>query len=380
MDVKPSGDKRPLDMQNAERRVLHLDMDAFYASVELLSRPDLRGKPVVIGGRGDPTRRGVATTATYEARAFGIHSGMALRTAYKLCPQAVILPTNFPEYQRWSRRFKDEMLAVCSVFEDRGIDEAYLDISALPDSSETIGRELKQRILAATGMTCSVGIAPNKLLAKLSSELDKPDGLTVLAVSEVPARIWPLDVRKLQGVGPKAERKLKALGWATIGQLAAVPLHELQTHFGDAYSNYLHAAANGRDGRPVVSFREPKSVSRETTFQEDLREWQDIARVLAELSKRVAADLERKGYLARTVGIKLRFEDFHTVTRDRTLEVPTGAALDIRRAAFECLSRVEIRRRVRLIGVRLGELHRIGEAAAPAPTQPDLLSGLLEDA
>lgn len=354
------------------RRVLHLDMDAFYASVELLTRPELRGKPVVIGGRGDPTRRGVATTATYEARAFGIHSGMALRTAYKLCPQAVFLPTNFPEYQRWSRRFKDEMIAVCPLFEDRGIDEAYLEVSELPQDSESIGRALKRRILEATGMTCSIGIAPNKLLAKLSSELDKPDGLTVLSMAEVPSRIWPLDVRKLQGVGPKAEQKLKALGWTTIGALAAVPPAELRAHFGESYSNYLHAAANGRDERPVVTFREPKSISRETTFQEDLREWQDIARVLAELSKKVAGDLDRKGYLARTVGIKLRFEDFRTVTRDRTLEAPTGAAQEIRRAAFECLSRIELKRRVRLIGVRLGELHKPGDLAA-VPLQPDLL-------
>ena len=352
-------------------------MDAFYASVELLTRPELKGKPVVIGGRGDPTRRGVATTATYEARAFGIHSGMALRTAYKLCPHAVFLPTNFPEYQRWSRRFKEEMTAVCTVFEDRGIDEAYLEVTDLPRGSEEIGRELKRRILEATGMTCSIGIAPNKLLAKLSSELDKPDGLTILDEADIPSRIWPLDVRKLQGVGPRAEQKLKALGLATVGQLAVVPEAELQEHFGSAYSRYLHAASNGRDDRPVVTFREPKSISRETTFQEDLREWQDIARVLADLSRKVAGDLERKGYLARTVGIKLRFEDFRTVTRDRTLEAPTGSVLDIRKAAFECLSRIELRRRVRLIGVRLGELHKPGqEGAKRVPVQPDLLSGV----
>ncbi len=346
--------------QAAPRRVLHLDMDAFFASVELLRRPELRGKPVIIGGRGDPTRRGVVATATYEARAFGVRSGMPFRTALRLCPQAIYLPTDFAEYARWSVEFKRAMRSVSPLFEDRGIDEAYLDVSALAASSETIGRELKARIRDTTGMTCSIGIAPNKLLAKIASDLDKPDGLTILGADDIPARIWPLAARKIPGIGPKAETRLARAGIRTIGELAAAPLDQLREHFGAAMAAFMHAAAWGRHDTPVVTERAPKSRSRETTFQEDVGDWQAIARTLADLSARVAADLAARGYLGRTVGIKLRFADFQTVTRDRTLPAPTADAVTIRKAAFECLRRIELDRRVRLLGVRVTELVQRG--------------------
>ena len=355
------------------RRVLHLDMDAFYASVELLRRPDLRGRPVVIGGRGNPDSRGVVSTCTYEARAFGVRSAMPMRTAKKLCPDAVFLPTDFAEYKRWSQVFKGEMKAVSPLFEDRGIDEAYLDVTDMGGASEAIGRDLKDRVRSATGMTCSLAIAPNKLLAKLGSELDKPDGLTILGVEDIATRIWPLDVRKLQGVGPKAEVKLKALGYRTIGDLAAVPLAKLRESFGESYSRHLHETSNGRDERPVVTFREPKSISAETTFDEDTGDWQEIARVLARYAKRVADELRQKGYRGRTVGIKLRFSDFELVTRDRTLPVATDDPLEIRRAVFECLGRVELKRKVRLLGVRVTELRR-GDEMPEVEVQPDLLA------
>ncbi len=356
------------------RRVLHLDMDAFFASVELLRRPDLRGKPVVIGGRGDPNSRGVVSTCTYEARAFGIRSAMPMRTAMKLCPHAIFLPTDFESYRHWSGVFKDQMRAVSPVFESGGIDEGYIEVTDLPETSEAIGRDLKQRVVTATGMTCSLAIAPNKLLAKLGSELDKPDGLTILGVEDIPTRIWPLEVRKMQGVGPKSEEKLLALGYRTIGDIAAVPLVKLRESFGESYSRHLHEASNGRDDRPVVTFREPKSRSAETTFDEDTRDWQELARILARLSKRVADELREEGYRARTVGIKLRFADFERITRDRTLEEPTDDPLTIRRAAFECLGRVELTRKVRLLGVKLSDLHRADEAAPESEAQPDLLA------
>ena len=361
------------------RRVLHLDMDAFFASVELLRRPDLRGKPVVIGGRGDPNSRGVVSTATYEARAFGIRSAMPMRTAMKLCPHAIFLPTDFESYRHWSGVFKDQMRAVSPIFESGGIDEGYIEVTDLPDDSATIGRDLKQRVHSSTGMTCSLAIAPNKLLAKLGSELDKPDGLTILGFEDIPTRIWPLDVRKLQGVGPKAEEKLKALGYVTIGALAAVPFEKLRETFGESYSRHLHETSNGRDERPVVTFREPKSRSAETTFDEDTRDWQELARVLARLAKRVADELREEGYRARTVGIKLRFSDFERITRDRTLEAPTDDPLEIRRAAFECLGRVELKKRVRLLGVKLSDLRRAGEAAEAPSGQPDLLAAVGDD-
>jgi len=353
------------------RRILHLDMDAFFASVELLRRPDLVGRPVIVGGRGDPSRRGVVATATYAARGYGVRSGMPLRTAHRLCPDAVFLPADFAEYTRWSRRFKAAMLAVSPLFEDRGIDEAYLDVSDVAGTSTDIGRALKAAILADTGMTCSIGIAPNKLLAKIASELDKPDGLTIVAPQDVPVRIWPLEARRIPGVGPKADERLKSLGIRTIGELAAAPTERLAAHFGATYARFLNAAATGRHDRPVVTEREPKSRSRETTFQEDTGDWQTIARTLAALSARVAEDLRARGYAGRTVGIKLRFADFETVTRDRTLAEATHDATVIRKAAFECLGRVQLDRRIRLVGVRVTEL-------VPADSRPAMLALRLE--
>jgi len=339
-------------------------MDAFYAAVELLRRPDLKGKPVVIGGRGEPgvertgpyTGRGVVTTATYEARAFGIHSAMSLRVAQRLCPQAVFLPTDFEEYRRVSALFKAQMLAVSPLMEDRGIDEAYLDISELALDSEEIGRDIKRRVLEATQLTCSVGIAPNKLLAKMASELQKPDGLTLLAEDDVPRRIWPLEARKLPGVGPVTEKKLASFGIRTIGDIAAQPLSRLMAELGASHGNALYQAAHGRDERPVVVEREAKSRSRETTFAADIGDWQEIARTLVGLVREVVEDLHSEGVRGRTVGIKVRFSDFTTLTRDSTLAEPTDGEEQIRRVVFECLSRVSLDRRVRLLGVRVGNL------------------------
>ncbi|HET9042327.1 MAG TPA: DNA polymerase IV, partial [Burkholderiales bacterium] len=303
------------------RRILHLDMDAFFAAVELLRRPDLRGQPVVIGGRGDPTRRGVVSTATYEARAVGVRSGMPLRTALKLCPAAIFLPVDFAEYHRYSALFKAVMKRTSPLMEDRGIDEAYLDITAIDRSSEDIAREIKQRI-HKTGLTCSIGIAPNKLLAKMASELQKPDGLTVLVPGDLESRIWPLGVRKAPGIGPKTETRLAELGVHTIGELAAVPIETLGERFGRSYGVFLHDAARGIDDDPIVTHWEPKQRSRETTFQEDTGDWQTIARTIAGLAREVTEDLREEGYRARTVGIKLRFADFETHTREKTLPEP----------------------------------------------------------
>ena len=343
---------------SAPRRILHLDMDAFFAAVELLRRPELKGRPVVIGGRGDPTRRGVVSTATYEARKFGIRSAMPLRTAHKLCPEAVFLPVDFAEYERYSALFKAEMRKVSPVMQNRGIDEAYLDVTEVPGTSEEIARGIKQSIHAATGLTCSIGIAPNKLLAKMASELDKPDGLTILGEGDLEARIWPLDVRRVPGIGPKTEARLAATGIRTIGDLAAVPVERLVETFGRSYGAFLHEAAHGIDDDPVYTHLEPRSRSRETTFQEDVGDWQAIARTLARLARDVAEDLQSEGYRGRAIGIKVRFADFDTHTRVKTLDEPTDSATAIRKAAFECLGRLPLDRRVRLVGVRVGELSR----------------------
>jgi DNA polymerase-4 len=366
-----------------ERRIAHLDMDAFYASVELLRYPQLKGVPVVIGGRrrrasdaemtGEFTRlrdyagRGVATTATYEARAFGVHSGIGLMKAAALAPDAILLPADFEEYGRYSRRFKAAVAEIAPIIEDRGIDEIYMDLTDVPGESRELAARIKDNVRQATGLTCSIGITPNKLLSKIASELDKPDGITVLARDEIAARIWPLPPRRINGIGPRADAKLQDMGIATIGALATTPPAVLAAQFGARYAQWLLDAAHGRDDRPVVTSREPKSISRETTFERDLdqrRDRDELSRLLVGLCERVAGDLERKGYLGRTIGVKLRFADFAIVTRDVTLERATRDPATIRDAVRDCLRRVTFDRRLRLLGVRVGALVREDEAAA----------------
>ncbi|HOA93136.1 MAG TPA: DNA polymerase IV [Quisquiliibacterium sp.] len=361
------------------RRIAHLDMDAFYASVELLRRPDLIGRPVAIGGRGEPNSRGVVTTATYAARAFGIRSGMALRKAAELCPECVFLPVDFDEYRRYSRMFKAAVATVTDRIEDRGIDEVYLDLSAVPgieeDNGAVVAREIKRRVTDATGLTCSIGLAPNKLLAKISSDLDKPDGLAIVDEADIPTRIWPLPARRINGIGPKADARLEALGIRTIGELAAADPQWLMAQFTPRYGQWLHDAAHGRDERPIVTESEPVSRSRETTFERDLhlkRDWHALAALLADLCRRVAHDLSSRGYVGRTIGVKVRYDDFRIVTRDVSIAHPTSAPDAIRRAAFEALSRVPTERRLRLIGVRVAALSRAGAA-------PDLDTGAPHD-
>jgi len=385
------------------RWIAHLDMDAFYASVELLRYPELQGQPVVIGGgrRHQPvlqpdgmrrfarlrdyTGRGVATTATYAARDLGVFSAMGLMKAAQRAPDAILLPVDFDEYRRYSRLFKAAVAEVTPLIEDRGVDEIYIDLSQVPGVHDAlahdplggvraVAQEIRNSVKRATGLSCSIGVTPNKLLSKIASELDKPDGLTILRLEDLPTRIWPLPVRRINGIGPKAGAKLAALGIATIGQLAEPPRGWLVEHFGRSYGAWLHDAAHGRDDRPVVTHSEPVSMSRETTFEHDLharRDRAELGAIFTRLCEQVAADLQRKGYLGRTVGIKLRFEDFRTVTRDLTLPQPTADATQIRRAAGECLKRVDLRLRLRLLGVRAGTLVKLGsEAPARSRQRP----------
>lgn len=331
-------------------------MDAFFAAVEQKRRPELIGLPVVIGGDGDPVKRGVVSTASYEARKFGIHSGMPLRTAFNLCPRAVFLPVDYREYSRVSRTFKEILRGYSLVMEDVGIDEAFLDLTEVDRSSEEIAEQIKRRILDATGLTSSIGIAPNKLVAKIASDLQKPDGLTIIAETDICERLWPLDVRKLLGVGPKTEVVLKALGIHTIRHLAERSAEELIENFGESYGHYLYRASRGIDDSSLITEWEPKSMSRETTFQQDIRDWQTIARHIAGLVREVISDMKGSGYRARNVTLKIRFSDFETVTRAKTLPDPSDSEEEIRKAAFECLKRVELKKRVRLIGVRAAKL------------------------
>lgn len=338
------------------RRILHIDMDAFFAAVEEQRHPELKGKPVVIGGSGDPKRRGVVSTASYEARKFGIYSGMPLRTAYRLCPDAIFLPVHYEAYARVSARVKAILREISPTLEDAGIDEAYLDISENPSDAAEIASEIKTRIRKETGLTCSIGIAPNKLLAKIASDVQKPDGLTILSEAEIPTRIWPLSVRKIPGVGPRTEACLNAMGIRTIGELAARSPEELVSRLGKAHGSFLHQSAWGIDETPLITEWEPKSRSREITFQMDIGNRQRLIRTLDLLSRQVAEGMKQEGYQGRTVTLKVRFSDFETHTRQVTLTSPTDAYEIIRKAALDCLGRIELKKKVRLLGIRLGEL------------------------
>jgi DNA polymerase-4 len=335
-------------------------MDAFFAAVEEKKDPSLKGKPVVIGGMGDPSKRGVVSTANYEARKYSIHSAMPLKTAYKLCPQAIFLPVDYEAYEAASREFKAVLLNITSIMEDVGIDEAYLDISDEPDTNEAIVERIKNGIHEKTGLTCSIGIAPNKLLAKIASDMQKPNGLTVITDHDIEGRLWPLPIRKLYGIGPKTEEHLKAMNIETIGQLAALPVEILIQRFGYSYGQYLFEAARGIDESPLITHWEPKSFSRAMTFQEDVKNWQTIAKTMAELTKEVVSDLTRKGYSARTVTLKIRFSDFRTVTRACSAHEAIRSEAEMRRLVFSCLKRVDLTgKKVRLVGIRAGNLEKV---------------------
>ena len=382
------------------RRIAHLDMDAFYASVELLRYPQLKGLPVVIGGGrravddallalqdspeaqagGNPRAfipvpafarlkdyagRGVITTATYAARQFGVGSAMGLMKAARLCPHAILLPVDFEQYRRFSRLFKATILDIAPQMEDRGVDEVYIDFTDVPggqrDGGRSLARLIQKSIFDATGLTCSVGVAPNKLLAKMASEFDKPNGISILHAADLQTMVWPLACRKINGIGPKADARLQSHGIHTIGELAARELQWLIDTFGQSTGAWMHAAAWGRDERAVVTESEPVSISRETTFERDLhavRDRAELGAIFTRLCEQVAGDLQRKGYVGKTIGIKLRFDDFKSVTRDHTLDHCTADAKTIRDIAGLCLKRVPLQQRLRLLGVRVGSLVR----------------------
>jgi DNA polymerase-4 len=373
-------------MLSMDRRVAHLDMDAFYASVELLRYPQLKGLPVVIGGRRsreapsgeaeefgrlrDYVGRGVATTATYEARTLGVRSGMGLMKAAALAPDAILLPADFEEYGRYSRKFKAAVADIAPCIEDRGIDEIYIDLTELPDETIALAQRIKENVRRATGLASSIGVAPNKLLAKLASELQKPNGLTVLTYADLAARIWPLPARRINGIGPKANTRLEALGIRTIGDLAHATVEMLSEHFGERTARWLVDVSHGRDESPIVTEFEPKSISRETTFERDLDARADreaLTEILVSLCAHLASDLERKGYVGKTIGVKLRYSNFRTVTRDTTLEHPTNDPRTICSAARSCLKRVVFDRKLRLLGVRVGSLVRTGRVGDESP-------------
>ncbi len=344
------------------RRIMHIDLDAFFVSVEQAQNPDLKGKPVVVGGK--PDRRGVVASASYEARRFGLHAGMPLATASRLCPQAIFIEGSFHKYRDASQKFMATLADFSPYLEPLGLDEAYLDATGFESIHSTIRQmamAIKQRIKDELSICASIGIASGKVVAKIASELSKPDGLLEVPTEKERSFLKPLPVAKLPGIGKKSERILKGLGINTIGQLAALPLSVLKSHFGAA-SELMHNHANGIDDREVEPPGEAKSISRETTFGKDTRDSSFLKATLRYLSERVGSDLRQKGKLARCVALKLRYADFTTITRQQTL----SQASDTDQIIFDIgskLLRKELsgeKQAVRLIGIGVSNLVEAG--------------------
>jgi len=350
-------------------------MDAFFASVAQLDHPELRGKPVLIGGDGP---RSVVAAASYEARAFGCHSALPMAIAKRRCPQAVIVAHDGPRYRELSRRAFEVFEQVTPIVQPRSIDEAYLDVTGsipLLGPGRAIAEHIRAEVRRVTGgLTCSVGVAPNKALAKIASELHKPDGLTVIEPEDAQAVLDPLPVSAIAGVGAAAERSLARLGVRTIAQLRGLPIDVLEARLGK-FGAELHSLARGIDDRPVTTDRETKSIGHERTFDQDLEDPDEVRGVLCGLAEDSARRLRRAGRLARTVTLKIRFGEFQTQTRARTLEAATDATAPLWQAADALFTEwARSFRPVRLVGVSLSGLTEAGESGANPGRQMDLFA------
>ena len=332
--------------------ILHVDMDAFYASVETRKDPSLAGKPVVVGGSGT---RGVVMSASYEARRYGVHSAMPAARARRLCPEAVFVPPDFASYRAYATRLREVLLSFTPMVEPLSLDEAFLDVggaTSLFGEPAAIAERIRERVQGELELSCSVGVAPNKFLAKLASAAAKPDGTTVVPRDGVLDFLHPLPVRALWGVGERTHETLERLGVRTVGELAEVSRRVLERTLGEAAANHLADLATGTDLREVVPYEAPKSVSHEETFDHDLDADEDMLRELLRLSFRVAARLRGEGYRARTVTIKVRLASFTTLTRSRTLPDPTDVGHELHRIASDLFTGLPgARRRIRLLGV-----------------------------
>lgn len=343
------------------RKIIHVDMDAFFAAIEQRDNPSLRGKPVIVGGSAE--NRGVVSTASYEAREYGVHSAMPTITARKLCPHGVFLPVNGRKYREVSAQVMSILRRYTPLVEPVSVDEAFLDVTGsegIFGPAEKIGRAIKRDIREELELTASVGIAPNKFLAKLASDLEKPDGLVIVPEDAVEQFLRPLPIGRLWGVGKKTEQRLIRLGIRTVGDLADVPLEILRRRFG-AVGEHLHRLSHGIDDRPVeAASGDPKSISNETTFPQDVADRQVLRAALLQLSEDVGYRLRKQQLAARTIKLKLRFETFETITRERTIPDPSDADTVIFRAAADLLDRhMQRGRKVRLLGVGATNLTRL---------------------
>jgi len=355
------------------RKIIHVDMDAFYASVEQRDDPALRGLPVAVGGR----QRGVVMAASYEARKFGVRSAMPSVTAKRLCPELVFVRPRFDVYKQVSRQIREIFLEYTPLVEPLSLDEAYLDVTAnlknIPLASD-IAREIRARILQKTGLTASAGVSYNKFLAKLASDYRKPNGQTVIPPEKGPAFVESLPVEKFHGVGPKTAEKMRRLGIHTGADLKAQSLEFLAQYFGRSGA-YYHAIARGHDERRVVPNRPRKSVGSETTFMEDLDRPRQIEEGVASVLEDVWSYCERTGIAGRTVTVKIKYADFQIVTRSRTLPEPVASRELLQRTSVELVRTIfPLEKKVRLLGVSLSNMAELGDRPKPAP--PQLTLGL----
>jgi DNA polymerase-4 len=340
---------------DTRRIILHVDMDAFFAAVEFLRRPELRGKPLIVGGNGNPYSRGVVSTASYEARQFGVHSAMPLRMALRKCPQGVFLPVDMRAYAAYSRRIMTILRDYTPLVEPLSLDEAFLDVTGRTEEPRALAEQVRGRIRADTGgLTASIGIGPNKLLAKIASGLQKPDAVTEISAEDAPRILHNLPATILWGIGPKTALRLaEEFGVRTVGELCEIPLAALQARLGEHHGAYLHRICRGQDTSPVVTEWEPRSISRETTYQYDTNRREIIVRTIADLAGPVVRDLRAEGMRAKTVTVKIRYRDFKTHTRALTMPEATDDAARIREVAVSLLDRFALDRPVRLVGVRV---------------------------
>jgi len=347
--------------------ILHVDMDAFFASVEIRDHPELEGKPVIVGGRADA--RGVVAAANYIARTFGVHSAMPVSTALRLCPEAILLPPRLERYSEVSHQIRAIFERFTPVVEPLSLDEAFLDVSGsinLFGSAQTIGHRIKTMIRDELGLTASIGIAPNKLLAKIASDLEKPDGFVIVPVDGIQAFLDPLPVSSIQGVGRVAMRKLKSIGIHKIAELRKTTRKQLEPLFGRKTGRHLLACAQGVDTRPVVPDREAKSISHERTFPKDIDQEDVLHSTLLDLTGQVMRRLRNSGKLARCVELKLRYADFSTIARSRRLAAPTDVTSEIWRVLEQLVQHHWNGQPVRLAGMGVSELQH------PEARQADL--------
>jgi len=345
-----------------ERKIIHVDMDAFYAAVEQRDNPQLRGKPVIIGGRLES--RGVVSTASYEARKFGVHSAMPIAEAYRLCPQAIFIPPDHKKYSRVSDSLMDIFQEFTPLVEALSLDEAFLDVTGcerLFGDSIKIGREIKAKIKNKINLTASVGIAPNKFLAKIASDFKKPDGFTVITEHNMKEIIWPLPVHKLWGIGAKSTDKLLQLNIKTIGQLARSDPDLLAKTLGN-WGLEVYNLANGIDNRPVIPERESQSIGHETTFSRDIADKEFLTKVLLDLAQDVGWRLRRAGFKGKTITLKMRYPDFKTITRSHTLNEEFNQDDLIYQEAVKLFHvNFGVNKSLRLIGITVSNLRKEDE-------------------